>query len=109
MKTWAYGLTADEWLHLASEGQDSEVTPCCGNLGAIRDTLMAITTCQAEHDGWMRISLGRDLRAQVAADENGHGLSSREHFPLLHRVLDGIAEDEKKEHERFRQEPGSSL
>jgi hypothetical protein len=104
-RTWAYGMTADEWLHLASEGEDSEVAPCCGNISQIREILQAITTCQAEWDAWLRISLGKQLRESLEADDMGHNLDSRESFPLLYRVLDGTAEEEKLEHERFARRP----
>ena len=88
-RRWLYGLTADEWLHLAAEGHDSEVAPCCGDIGDLRDNLNALATCQGEGEDWL-------MRAPVltvyeaAAEE--HGLSDRAAFPLLHRVLDGIRE-----------------
>lgn len=92
-RRWLYGLTADEWLHLASEGQESEVPPCCGNLGALRDLLRALLAFQSPDDtGWQH-SLGREILKAVEADGDGHGLGSAADFPLLHRVLDGIREE----------------
>jgi hypothetical protein len=86
-RTWLYGLTADEWFHLACEGGDSEVAPCCGNIGAIRDTLRWLATSQGEGEDWVP---ARTLVREYSADGGGHDLTSRDSFPLLHRVLDGI-------------------
>lgn len=89
-RKWAYGLTADEWLHLACEGDKSEIQPCCGNIGHIRDILMALTTVQGEYDNAMRQSLAKMLYQALEADGSGHGLDNRDTFPLLYRVLDGL-------------------
>lgn len=89
-RRWLFGLTADEWLHLAAEGEDSEVAPCCGNLGHLRDLLRSLATFQAADDTGWHISLGHRILEAVEADGEGHDLHVREAFPLLHRVLDGI-------------------
>lgn len=89
-RTWLYGLTADEWLHLASEGEDSEVQPCCGNLGELRDLLRSLATFQSPDDTGWQLSIGRHITEVTDGDGEGHGLHDREQFPLLHRVLDGI-------------------
>jgi hypothetical protein len=96
-RRWCYGLTADEWFHLASEGDDSEIAPCCGNLGDIRDLIRTLMTFQAADDISWRKSVGRHLLKSVEADGEGHGLQDREKFPLLHRVLDGIKAEERGE------------
>lgn len=89
-RQWLYGLTADEWLHLAAEGDQSEVQPCCGNLGELRDLLNELVTFQGPDDtGWRR-SIGKHILAIYDADGWGHGLPDRAQFPLLHRVLDGL-------------------
>ncbi len=90
-RTRLYGLTADEWMHLAAEGEDSEVGPCCGNIAELRECLNAMATCQGDGEDWiMRKPV---LDAYEAASEDGeHGLSDRSTFRLLHRVLDGIRE-----------------
>jgi hypothetical protein len=91
-RTWLYGLTANEWFHLASEGDESEIRPCCGNIGELRDILRTLMQFQAQYeDGWQR-SLGKQALQVVEADGEGHNLSDRDSFPLLHRVLDGIRE-----------------
>jgi hypothetical protein len=89
-RRWLYGLTADEWLHLASEGEDSEVGPCCGNLGALRDLLRELLGFQSADDIGFRWALGRHILHTVEADGDGHGLGSPAAFPLLHQVLAGI-------------------
>lgn len=88
-RMWAYGLTADEWFHLASEGHDSEVTPCCGNLGEIRDLIRTLLQFQADDEFGWRKSVGAHLIEVVESDGEGHGLQDRESFPLLHRVQCG--------------------
>lgn len=85
-----YGLTAEEWLHLAAEGDDSEVAPCCANVSAVRELLNQLATLQAGDDAGWQLAVGRRLLEVVEADGDGHGLSDREAFPLLHRVLDGV-------------------
>ena len=95
MRQWQYGLTADEWFHIACEGENSEVTPCCGNLGNIRDIIRDLMVFQApEEVGW-RKSLGKLLLDMIKADGNGHGLDDPGRFPLLHRILEGIREEAK--------------
>lgn len=99
MRLWAYGLTADEWLHLAAEGEDSEVPPCCGNISNVRELLNALAVSQAAYDDvdWMRMSLGRELLELLGdtfpEDGYGHDLNHRDTFPLLHRVLEGVREE----------------
>lgn len=90
MREWVYGLTADEWLHLAAEGDESEVQPCCGNIGELRGLLNSLATFQAPYDAGWRISTGKHLIAVYEADGDGHGLPDRAKFPLFHRVLDGV-------------------
>lgn len=89
-RRWLYGLTADEWLHLAAEGEDSEVAPCCGNLGHIRELLNALATFQSRDDTGWQLSLGRRIIEALEGDGEGHGLHDPRAFPLLHRVLAGI-------------------
>jgi hypothetical protein len=89
-RRWLYGLTADEWFHLASEGEDSEVAPCCGNLGELRDLLRELAMFQSPYDSGWQDSIGRRVLVVVEADGDGHGLGDRGQYPLLHRVLDGI-------------------
>jgi hypothetical protein len=90
-KTWLYGLTADEWLYLAAEGEASEVPPCCGNIGLIRDLLNALATTQVAEDAHgVQQYLGRQLITALEADGEGHGLHEPESFPLLHRVVAGV-------------------
>jgi hypothetical protein len=89
-RTWLYGLTADEWFHLACEGEDSEIQPCCGNLGELRDQLRMLMAFQSGDDlGW-QLSIGRRIALVVETDGDGHGLGNPGQYPLLHRVLDGI-------------------
>jgi hypothetical protein len=89
-RTWAYGLTADEWFHLASDGQDSEIGPCCGNIGAIRDALRELLPFQSPDDSGCRRLLGQELLQYVEADGDEHGLGNAEGVPLLNRVLAGV-------------------
>jgi hypothetical protein len=88
-KARLYGLTADEWMHLAAEGQDSEVGPCCGDIGELREYLNAMATCQGAGEDWVMRQPVLDAYEAASADGE-HGLSDRSTFPLLHRVLDGI-------------------
>lgn len=89
-RTWLFGLTADEWLHLAAEGEESEVAPCCGNLGTLRDDLKFLATCQSAGDaGWHR-STGRHILLAVDNDGDNHSLADPEQYPLLARVCAGI-------------------
>ena len=83
-----YGLTADEWLHLAAEGQDSEVAPCCGNISELREYLNALATCQGE--GESGIMLRAVLESYEAAASDHEAITDAEAFPLLHRVLAGV-------------------
>lgn len=93
-RAWLYGLTADEWLHLAARGEDSEVAPCCGNLSEARELLNQLATLQAPDDTGWQLAVGRRLLEALSADGAGHGLDDRGQFPLLHRVLDGIREQQ---------------
>ena len=96
-RTWKYGLTAEEWLHLAAEGPDSEVAPCCGDIGQLRDVLNMLATDQAQGGGipW----LAKLLCDAYEAARNSHDtLADSARFPLLHRVFAGIR-DEAAEHE----------
>lgn len=97
-RAWLFGLSADEWLHLASEGEKSEVAPCCGSIGMLRDNLRLFTWFQDVGDaGWQKM-LGEDVLVAVEADGDAHGLKNRDKYPLLNRVLDGIRKqaEEKK-------------
>jgi hypothetical protein len=96
-KTWLYGLTADEWLHLASEGGDSEVQPCCGNTGLVRDILNSLATMQGPEDMYTQKFLGRELLSALEADGDGHGLQDPQLHPLLHRVIAGVNAQTSKE------------
>jgi hypothetical protein len=87
-RKWMYGLTADEWLHLAAEGQASEVAPCCGDIDGLRGWLNALATCQ--DGGLSYLLLQPTLDAYEVAAENHETLRDPGTFPLLHRVLDGI-------------------
>ena len=89
-RLWTYGLTADEWLHLAAEGDESEVTPCCGNLGELRELLNSMATFQDPGDTGWRKSVGSHILLVLEGDGDGHGLQDPEGFPLLHRVVAGI-------------------
>ena len=103
-RKWMYGLTADEWLHLAAEGHDSEVAPCCGDIGALREWLQALTACQGAGESWM---LWRPvLDAYNTALSSHDTLASAEVFPLLHRVLAGIGEEMANDPLRPHQEAG---
>lgn len=93
-RQWLYGLTADEWLHLAAEGDDSEVAPCCANLSAVREALNALAVSQGADDYGWQLSAGRRLLKLLGDDGYGHGLDDRARFPLLHQVLDGIREQQ---------------
>ena len=89
LRTWRYGLTADEWLHLAAEGPDSEVQPCCGDIGQLRDVLNMLATDQEQTGGipW----LTRPFHEAYQAALSGHDtLDDPVRFPLLHRVIAGI-------------------
>lgn len=104
---WLYGLTADEWLHLACEGHDSEIADCCGNIEQIQDSLRAVMSFQPPEYRSMRVMLYRRLRNELDADGEGHGLDSPAGFPLLHRVLAGLEAEKGAEHEeneRWRRE-----
>lgn len=80
-----YGLTADEWLHLACEGENSEVAPCCGDIGELREWLQALTASQ---DAGL---LAKPVLDAYEVALVGHDmLASPDTFPLLHRVLAGI-------------------
>jgi hypothetical protein len=88
LRTWNYGLTADEWLHLASEGPDSEVAPCCGDIGQLREYLQALTTSQGKGSS---VILGKGLLEAYATALASHDtLSDEQWFPLLHKALAGL-------------------
>lgn len=89
-RRWLYGLTADEWFHIASEGERSELPPCCGNIGALRDQLRTMLAFQGEGEAYLQQEIGKDILVCYETDGDGHNLTSRDSFPLLHRVLDGI-------------------
>ena len=97
-RQWRFGLTADEWLRLASAGQESEVGPCCGQISELREALQMLTTGQHEElmvDGAVDYTFDKiTLEAYEAVLSSGddHTLPDRSKFPLLHRVLDGIRE-----------------
>lgn len=88
-KAWLYGLTAEEWLHLAAEGPDSEVAPCCPVISELRTYLNMVCTSQDEEESSVRIARCV-LPAYEAALAYHPGLADRERFPLLHKVLEGI-------------------
>jgi hypothetical protein len=97
-----YGLTADEWFRLASMNAESEIAPCCGNIGELRDLLRELMTFQSPDETGWRIALGERILLVYEADGNkegdseaGHGLGVRAGFPLLNRVLDGIRAEQR--------------
>jgi hypothetical protein len=96
-----YGLTAEDWLHLASEGEASEVAPCCASIGAIRDLLNALATEQDPESPGLRWSLGTRLLEAVEADGSQHELDDERDFPLLHRVLSGVAAELRERDEQY--------
>lgn len=100
-RLWLYGLTADEWLHLACEGHGSEVANCCGNIEQIQDTLRAVMTIQPPEYRSMRVMLHKTLTEELAADD--HGLGNPAEFPLLHRVIAGLEAEKAAEHEENEQ------
>ena len=100
-REWLYGLTADEWFHLASEGPDSEVAPCCGNTGEVRDLLRQLMMFQAVDEWGFRLSLGDALEAAIEADGGEHGLGERDSQPLLRRVLAGFRAEKKNRQAQF--------
>ncbi len=90
-RQWRYGLTADEWLHLAGEGHNSEVAPCCGDIDGLREWLNALATCQGKGESallWRPV-----LGAYDAAAGDHDAVTDAKTFPLLHRVLAGIREE----------------
>ena len=90
MKTWLYGLTADEWFEVACLDEKSEVAPCCGNIGLLRDLLRELMWFQGEHeDHWQKL-LGSQVLESYESLGDEHGLSDRARYPLLNKVLDGI-------------------
>jgi hypothetical protein len=104
MKTWLeaawnasparprmYGLTADEWLHLTAEGQDSEVAPCCGDIGALREWLNGLAAAQGEGESHMFSKIVLDAYEVALASHDT--LADAQAFPLLHRVLAGVREE----------------
>ena len=110
-RRWLFGLTADEWFHLASEGENSEVAPCCGNLGELRDDLRTLMQFQAPEDTGWHLAIGRMIVQVVEVDGDGHNLQDRDQYPLLHRVLDGIKDlerDKKNENDWRDKKPKAS-
>lgn len=91
-RRWMFGLTADEWLHLAGEGHQSEVAPCCGDIGSLREWLNGLATAQG--DGEATLYRTPLLDAYEAALGSHDALASRDSFPLLHRVLDAARKAE---------------
>lgn len=89
-KRWLFGLTADEWLHLASEGENSEVGPCCANLSDLREILNALATAQEPDGIWARL-LSKQLleHYEIVNNSHDHDLLNSVTFPTLHRVLQG--------------------
>jgi hypothetical protein len=87
-RKWLYGLTADEWLHLAAEGENSEVAPCCADISNFREWLNALVTCQGEGQAW--IMKKPVLEMYEIALGSHDTLADEKTFPLLHRVLDGL-------------------
>lgn len=93
-KTWLFGLTADEWFHLAAEGDESEVAPCCGNISDFREALNWLAICQetdtqGEPAGWAYTAALHVLDLWRAAAEDFDNDPDLESFPLLKRVLAG--------------------
>ncbi len=88
-----FGLLAHEWLSLAALGEGSEVAPCCGNIGELRDALNALATNQDPD----RVGMARMAAQQVARayswSRGGHNLNDTVQFPLLARIVDGIRAD----------------
>jgi glutathione S-transferase len=99
-RLWLYGLTADEWLHLAAEGQDSEVAPCCGNISDLREHLNALATCQGA--GESGIMLKAVLESYEMAAGSHDEIADAAAFPLLHRVLAGIRAEQARMQEQAR-------
>jgi hypothetical protein len=105
-------------LHIASEGEDSEVPPCCGNLGILRDLLRAVTTnqeprvqknelCWPDYTEIQLVEYFDDLvqpsKDDGAAPDN-HGLEDPKAYPLLHRVVDGIRANQERFHAKRAEE-----
>lgn len=90
-RRWLYGLTADEWLHLAAEGESSEIGPCCGNIGALREWLQTLAVCQGPGESWGYARMTLD--AYAVAVEGHDTLANPKTYPLLHRVLAAIRND----------------
>ncbi len=97
-RIWRYGLTGDEWLHLAAEGDESEVGPCCGNISVLRENLNALATSQGD-SGWAKF-FSQSVLESYEMCRDGHKLANEESFPLLHRVLAGIRKDAMDEADR---------
>lgn len=87
-RKWLYGLAADEWFHLACEGQDSEVAPCCGNIGQLREWLQGLASCQGLGESYMMC--GSVIEAYEAALSDHDAIADASAFPLLHRVMAGV-------------------
>jgi hypothetical protein len=100
-RQWLYGLTADEWFHLAAMGQDSEVGPCCGNISDFREALNWLATSQGDGEDWLPASAVMRMYHQ---DSDGHDLPNQKSFPLLHRVLNGIRAAHPEIEQRVKEE-----
>lgn len=87
-RKWLYGLTADEWFHLACVGPDSEVAPCCGDIGQLREWLSGLASCQGPGESYMMC--GSVIEAYDIALSDHETLAEAEAFPLLHRVMAGV-------------------
>jgi hypothetical protein len=92
-----YGLTADEWLHLAAEGHGSEVAPCCGTIGTLREWLSILAVSQGE--GEAALYQPEVLNAYAAALADHDALADAAAFPLLHRVVAAIRAELENEGE----------
>ena len=107
-REWLYGLLADEWFHLSCEDENSEVAPCCGTLGALRDGLRELMLFQEPHLAGFREATGRQILQLVKEDDDEHGLDDKKQFPILHRVMDGIRADlTKLDAERAAMQPAA--
>lgn len=98
-RTRMYGLTADEWLHLAAEGQDSEVAPCCGDIGQLREWLNGLATAQGKGESWLFWQPVLDSYEVALGSHDA--LADEKSFPVLHRVLAGVRAEKTAQDEFF--------